>query len=156
MFRDSLRGGLESIFHSQDMDIPGDVAYSIDDFITGLFAPDGSGGFKKAPKGYSGNTDSHGLFHVIPGGRETDLHSDTLVVYCMGSDNLLDRLVDTIIAVGKHGYRNVLFFTTKWDVSVVTGNNAKRLQDLMDFRAKGTRFCFILASTSGIAKIPVI
>ena len=163
-FSNSMQDNLNGIFSSSEMRISSEVAHSIGAVLNDLFSfphPSKSSAgvtVKKAPKDL-GDTDEYNsrvLYNVIPGTHKTRQITDTLVIFCLGSDNLNTRLVDALIAVGKHSFKKVIFITSKWDISAITGNNAQRLQDLIEFMQAGTRFCFVLVSISGVSRIPVI
>ena len=159
LFR-SIDENLGGLLKSAGIDISFEVAQSITTLLRQLFAADSqgidAGTFKKPPKDLGDDDNDRGIINVMPATNMTNNITDTLVVYCMGNDNLLNRLNDALIAVGKYDFKNVIFVTTKWDNSVVTGSNAQRLRDLMEFKRKKTKFCFIFVTTSGITAIPVI
>jgi hypothetical protein len=156
----SMGQDLNGIFRSTGINVPSEVANSIGAVLHDLFSANPQEAtntiFKKAPNNLGDRDNSRGIFNVLPATNKTYDISDTLVVYCTGNDNLLNRLVEMLIAVGNHNFRNVIFVTTKWDVSVVTGNNIDRLQKLFELRQAGSCFCFLLVSTFGVSEIPVI
>jgi hypothetical protein len=153
----SMPDNLNDIFHSSKMDVSPEIAHSICDTLRGLVSADGNDiintTIKKAPQDLGDSEDGYGAYNVIPAKNKTSHRTDTLVVYCLGSDNLLDRLVDTIAAINDHPYRNVFFITSKWDTSVLTGKNKDRMQRFFEFSQAGTRFCFILVSMGGFSRI---
>ena len=159
-FFHSIQEDLDGIFRSSGMEISPEVSHSIGAVLHELFSldPQNLAGviLKKAPKDLGDKYNDRGIFNVIPGANTTSRITDTLVIFCLGSDNLNTRLADFLIAVGKHRFKNVIFVTSKWDIAAITGNNTQRLQDLIEFRQAGSRFCFILVSTCGISMIPVI
>ncbi len=111
--------------------------------------------FKKTPKNLDENT--HGEFNVLPSTSSTRHITETLVVYCLGNDNLNNRLLETILCVDKHRFKHVVFITSKWDASSLTGKNVLNLQSLIRFRHDySTSFCFILVTTCGLNGIRVL
>ena len=156
---DSMQRDLRDIFYSSGIRIPPKVAHSIGAVMQDIFSldPQSPTGvtLKKAPKDF-GDKDDQAIYNVIPGTNRIIHPTDTLVVYCLGRDSLNTRLKGALDAVRRHRFEDVIFVTSKWDISVITGNNAQRLLDLIDFMQDGTRFCFVLLSTSGISMIPVI
>jgi len=167
-FSSSIQENLGNIFRSSEMNVSWEIANSIgsvlNDHFSFPFANQSSGSAKvkikkatvqKAPKNWRDEDDDRISHNEIPG-IPTSHVTDTLVVYCLGSDNLSSRLMETLVAVGKHRFKNVIFVTSKWDASVVTGDNTQRLLHLNDFRRAGSVFCFVLVSTSGISEISVI
>jgi hypothetical protein len=154
----SINENLGVFLDKSNIRVSPDVFDAVGALMREIFTPEinGTNGvtFNKPPKdlgNYSG-----GNFNVMPSTATTRHITDTLFVYCMGSDNLLNRLSDTLIAVGKHNFRNVMFVTTKWDSAVVTGSNAQRLQDMIDYNQRETEFCFLLVTPCGISMIPVV
>ncbi len=154
----SAQENLGAIFHTYELQVSQDVVEAIQGVITGLFTPNypKARAIKKTPDDFGNYDNERGIFNVIPSTIQSRRITDTLVVYCLGNDNLQNRLIDTIISVGKYRFKNVIFVTSKWDVSALSGNNVKRLQDLFEFKQKGTMFCFILVSIGGISGIPVV
>jgi hypothetical protein len=156
----SMNNDLGGIFRSSGIGVPSEVAHSIGEVLRDLFSPDPQGSvdtvFKKAPVNLGDTDNDRGIFNVLPATNKAYDVTDTLVVYCLGSDNLLKRLVETIVAVSNHKFRNVIFVTTKWDISVVTDGNIDRLQKLFELKQAGSNFCFLLVSTIGVNEIPVV
>ena len=139
----------------------GDIFHAIYSILRDLFWPDSdSQGFsftcgpQKTPAGLGDNVNYHGLINVIPSNIFGPI-TETLVVFCLGTDNLNNRLEETIHAVGTHKFTNVIFVTSNWNMSALTGKNIKRSRDLMELKRAGTKFCFVLLSTCGTCFIPV-
>ena len=157
---DSIQRDLNGIFRSSGIGIPSEIAHSIGTVLNDLFSidPQSTAGvtLKKAPKDFGDKDNDRAIYNVIPGTNRARHKTDTLVVYCLGKDSLNTRLTGALDAVRGHRFENVIFVTSKWDISVITGNNAQRLLDLIEFSKDGTRFCFVLLSTSGISVIPVL
>ena len=162
-FSNSIQEDFGDILRSSRMEgIPQEVGDFVLELLDNLFGINPNGTIKPTPKNIGDNDNSRPsksggiIIHVIPFTNQTPYDSDTLVVYCKGGDVLNNRLEQMLLAVAKRGYKKVFFLTSKWDVAAVTGNNIHRLQSLIELRQKGSNFCFILGSTSGISEIPVI
>ena len=158
----SMQENLDRIFHSSGLELPPGVGRSIGEILDGLILTNPEGAdilrHKKTPDNLGDDLNMRGHFNVIPATNNPYDITDTLVVFCLGSDNLNKRVDDMLIAVGRHSFRNVIFVTTKWDISAVTGGNNPRLHDLIEFsqRPNGSQFCFIMLSTCGIGSFPVV
>jgi len=95
---------------------------------------------------------------VLPARKKSRYTTNVLVVYCLGNDRLGKRLDDMLKAVELHGFRDIIFITSKWDLSAVTGSNYERFQKILKhmYRRPGYHhFSFILLSTHGISEIPL-
>ena len=151
----SIQGNLGGMFHSAGVRLSPEVLNSVSDMLCGMFAPSSQGEYEG--RGVTAPADSDKvMFNVIPSNNTTSHVTDTLVVYCKGSDSLNNRLADMLIAANRHRFKNVIFVTTKWDSAMITGKNSQRLQDLFGLIENGASLCFILVSTSGVSIIPVI
>jgi hypothetical protein len=153
-----MENELDGILKSSGINLDHDMLDSIGGFILSYIDP-------KRPKDnifYKPPPNQGVIWHLslrfdtLPPVADFDYHKDVLVVRCLGSDNLYNTLVETIIHVEKHPYPIVIFFTSKWDMATITGKNIQRFNDLFEQQyEKGTKYCFILLSTWGICKIPV-
>jgi len=155
-FLDSLHEDLGGIIRSSGMELSSPEIDAVHEVFHELFDLDASGALRKPRRDFGDNYGSRGVINVMPSAHETDKITDTLVVYCLGNEKLIPMITEMLIAVGKHGFKNVIFVTSKWDDAAVTGVNRQRLQDLIDFSRKGKSFCFILKCPSRIIRIPVV
>ena len=152
----SIQEDLDGIINSSRMEISREAAGLVSDVLSELFRLNPDGTIAKPPKDFGDNFEGHGVINIMPSTSDTRRITDTLVFYCMGSDNLNTKLADMLIAVGKYRFKNIFFVTSKWDVAAVTGNNIQRLHDIIELSQDFATFCFILESSAGISRIPVI
>ena len=154
-FFDSMQEDFGGILRSSRMEISREVERAVRELMGRLFGGNNpaNGTFKKPPQNIGDDYNSRDSYsghggapiNVIPGTLTTNI-SDTLVAYCIGGDlsSILERMINEVT---KHRFKNVIFFTTKWDAAAVSGNNFHRLQSLHEFRQNGSDFCFILAAS---------
>jgi hypothetical protein len=148
-----LPSDLEKELYSIGIQYDPDLIQQMTDYVSSCFEAD--------PKGFAGNIYSKPTykalspkFDILEQGMKPG--KDFLVVCCFGNDNLNNKIVDTIIKVQQSSYRYVIFFTTKWDMANFTGKNMQRLYDLLEHEHREIRYCFLLLSIWGLAKIPLL
>jgi hypothetical protein len=151
----SMEEHFSGILRSSKMEISSDAYKAVGDIMRSLFQLKPDGTFERVPNYFGDDYSGRGVINIMPG-TGTILHpSDTLVVYCIGGDNLNRRLDEMLIAVGAHGYSKVIFLTTKWDALAVAGANIQKLHAIDGLRKRnGATFCFVLVTAFGISEIP--
>ena len=150
-FSDYARRELTEILHKSQMELHPEFALEIGSLIRELFDPRPDRLFKKPPADFGDR--NIGGFNILPSTNTSTYITDTLVVFCTGGDNLLNRIVDMIVMTSQRQFRTVLFITSKWDEAVLSGSNVSRWGNLCDLGNNGTKFCFILASLGGLSRI---
>jgi hypothetical protein len=148
---------LEHILKPTKIQLSPHVVQSISDFIMSCYVPSpkrDSSRIFQTPELPIGNLAYN--FDILPAPTGTNWGRELLVARCLGDDDLYEALVSMIIHVQKHHNGTVFFFTTKWDMSIITGRNIQRIYDLYELQQQGINFCFILITTWGISLIPEI
>jgi len=166
--QDSIFGGLHNAFSKSKIKIPPNIINTIGDLLEDLLdASPGKLTRKKLDVHgdlFSGDSSgSSNIINIYPGNNSSHILTNTLVVYCTGSDNLHKRLDDTLSYLNRievsnynHVFDSVTFITNKWDESVFNNNNYDRYEQMMERSERSSRstgFCFMLFSIGGISHI---